>query len=209
MSAFPLMIDGARLRVLVVGGGRVAERKVKALFTAGAHVRLVAPEVTPGLAALEGVAQPAGSGPSLAIERREYSPDDIGDAMIVVAATASREVNARVASDADAASRLVNVVDGSSLGNCATAATHRSGDLLIAVSTGRAPGVAARIREALASRFDERYDGAIQAITALRTRLLAEGKSAEWRRASDELLGDDFCAEVERGTLVERVSAWR
>ena len=209
MSAFPLMIDGTRLRALVVGGGPVAERKVKALLMAGAQVRLVAPDVTPGLAALELVAPAADEGPSLAIERREYSSDDIADAMVVVAATASREVNARVASDADAASRLVNVVDGSARGNCATAATHRSGDLLIAVSTGRAPGVAARIREALASRFDARYDGAIQAITALRTRLLAEGRTDDWRRASNDLLGDDFCAEVESGTLVERVSEWR
>lgn len=207
MSAFPLMIDGSRLRALVVGGGPVGERKALALLAAGARVRLVAPDVTPALAA---AARSAGSeGQRLTIERREYRQGDIADAMVVVAATASAEVNARVATDADALHRFVNVVDGSSRGNCTTAATHRAGDLLIAVSTGRAPRVAARIRDALARRFDARYAEAIGAIAGIRARMLAEGQAAEWRRASDELLDDSFCDAVESGDVVRRVAEWR
>lgn len=209
MSAFPLMIDGSRLRALVVGGGPVGERKAAALLVAGARVRLIAPEITSGLAEAErGQRSQAGTA-SLTIVRREYERGDIADAMIVVAATASPEVNAQVAADAEALNRLVNVVDGSSRGNCATAATHRSGDLLIAVSTGRAPGVAARIRDDLAGRFDTRYDAAIQAITALRTRLLAEGRAADWRRAADDLLDGDFCEKVESGDFTSRLGEWR
>ena len=209
MSAFPLMIDGSRLRALVVGGGPVGERKTAALLVAGARVRVIAPEITSGLAEAERAhrAQPGTAG--LTIVRREYQRGDIGDAMIVVAATASPAVNAQVAADAEEENRLVNVVDGSSRGNCATAATHRSGDLLIAVSTGRAPGVAARIRDDLAGRFDARYDAAIQAITALRTRLLAEGRAADWRRAADDLLDGDFCERVESGGFASRVGEWR
>jgi hypothetical protein len=81
--------------------------------------------------------------------------------------------------------------------------------LLIAVSTGRAPGVAARIRDDLAGRFDARYASAIQAITALRSRLLAEGRAADWRRASDDLLDGDFCERVESGDFTSRVGEWR
>lgn len=208
MSAFPLMIDGSRLRALVVGGGPVGERKTFALLAAGARVRVVAPTVTPGLTAAA-ARSPNGAGERLTIERREYQDGDIGDAMVVVAATASPEVNARIADDADALNRFVNVVDGSSRGNCTTAATHRAGDLLIAVSTGRAPRVAARIRDALAERFDERYDEAIRAIAALRARLLTDGRAADWRLASDELLGDGFCQTVETGEVVPRVAEWR
>ena len=202
------MIDGSRLRALVVGGGPVGERKALALLAAGARVRVVAPEVT---RALSGAAAGPDGAPAerLTIERREYREGDIDDAMVVVAATASPEVNARIAADAEALHRFVNVVDGSSRGNCTTAATHRAGDLLIAVSTGRAPGVAARIRDALAERFDARYDEAIRAIAALRARLLAEGRAADWRRASDELLGDTFCRRVEEGDVVPRVAQWR
>ena len=209
MSAFPLMIDGSRLRALVVGGGPVGERKTAALLVAGARVRVIAPEITPGLAEAERSQQAPSDAPSLTIVRRQYQRGDIADAMIVVAATASPYVNAQVAADAEALNRLVNVVDGSSRGNCATAATHRSGDLLIAVSTGRAPGVAARIRDDLAARFDGRYDAAIQAITALRSRLLSEGRPADWRRAADELLDGDFCTRVESGDFVSRVVEWR
>ena len=208
MSAFPLMIDGSRLRALVVGGGAVGERKALSLLASGARVRVVAPDVTARLAAAEGRDSTSDGGTCLTIQRREYVSADIGDAMMVVAATASPEVNARVAADAEALHRLVNVVDGSSRGNCATAATLRSGDLLIAVSTGRAPGVAARIRDVLAERYDERYDEAIKSITTLRSRLLAEGRAADWRRAADDLLGEAFCAEVESGSFMVRVTAW-
>lgn len=209
MSAFPLMIDGTRLRALVVGGGPVGERKAAALLASGASVRLVAPDVTPGLAAAERRQPPEEGQRGLTILRRAYESGDIADAMIVVAATASPAVNAQVAADAEALNRLVNVVDGSSRGNCATAATHRAGDLLIAVSTGRAPGVAARIRDDLATRFDDRYDAAIQAITALRSRLLADGRAPEWRRAADELLNPNFCADVESGDFASRIDEWR
>lgn len=201
------MVDGSRLRALVVGGGPVGERKALALLAAGARVRLVAPTVTPALAA---AADPARSDSArLTIERREYRDGDIADAMVVVAATASPGVNARIAADADALHRFVNVVDGSSRGNCTTAATHRAGDLLIAVSTGRAPRVAARIRDALARRFDGRYADAIGAISGIRARLLADGRATEWRRASDELLDDSFCDAVESGDVVRRVEKWR
>jgi precorrin-2 dehydrogenase/sirohydrochlorin ferrochelatase len=203
------MIDGSRLRALVVGGGPVGERKANALLASGAQVRVVAPAVTAGLAESERRHAAQRGKPGLTIVRREYESGDIADAMIVVAATASPEINARVAADAEELHRLVNVVDGSSRGNCATAATHRSGDLLIAVSTGRAPGVAARIRDDLATRFDARYDEAIQAITALRSQLLADGRGAEWRRAAEELLDGNFCADVESGAFASRVGEWR
>lgn len=208
MSAFPLMIDGSRLRALVVGGGAVGARKAAALLGAGAHVRVIAPEVSPGLAEAAERLERSGGEASLTIERREYRRGDIADAMIVVAATASPAVNAQVAADAEALHRLVNVVDGMTRGNCATAATHRSGDLVIAVSTGRAPGVAARIRDDLAGRFDGRYEEAIKSITALRGRLLADGRADEWRAAADALLDDRFCEAVEGGSFPERVAEW-
>ena len=209
MSAFPLMIDGSRLRALVVGGGPVGERKAAALLVAGARVRVISPEITAGLAEAERGHRAQSGTASLTIIRKEYERGDIGDAMIVVAATGSPDINAQVAADAEALNRLVNVVDGSSRGNCATAATHRSGDLLIAVSTGRAPGVAARIRDDLARRFDARYGAAIQAIAALRTRLLSEGRAADWRRAADDLLDGDFCERVESGEFSSKVGEWR
>jgi siroheme synthase-like protein len=197
------MLDGARLDALVVGGGRVAARKVAALLAAGATVRLVAPEVTPELAAR------ADTEPRLTILRRAYRSGDIEDAAFVVAATSERGVNARVAADARGLRRLVNVVDRPAEGNCITPATHRAGDVVVAVVAGGVPSAAARIRDLVAERIDARYAEAVRALGALRARVLADGGADAWRAATAALVAEDFCAAVETGRLTERAARWR
>ena len=96
MSGLPILVEGSALTVLVVGGGAVAVRKAAALASAGATVRVVARESSPEMHEL------AQSGRVL-LEERDYMPADIGDAMLVVAATNDRSVNATIATDARAA----------------------------------------------------------------------------------------------------------
>ncbi len=112
------MLDGALVSALVVGGGRVGTRKVGALLDAGATVRVVALSFSPELERLPG---------ELTLVRAPYASEHLGDALLVVAATSDARVNARVAADARASGRLVNVADAPELGNCATPAVHRSG----------------------------------------------------------------------------------
>ena len=200
MSAYPVMLDGVSLEALIVGGGRVAARKSASLLAAGASVRVIAPEID---AAIDSAA-----GPSLTIERRTYVQGDIGDAMLVIAATSVREVNARVARDARAGGRLVIVADAPEEGNCTTPATHRAGDVVIAVSTGGVPPVAARIRDCIASRYADRYAAAVAELGELRSRLLAAGDREGWRSVVDRVIDDGFCETVERGELAERMAAW-
>lgn len=205
MSAYPVMLDGARLEALVVGGGAVAVRKVRGLLAAGARVRVVAPDVHDDLAAL---AAASGDEPALTIERRVYASGDAGEALLVIAATDRRDVNARVAADARALGRLVNVADAPEEGNCATAATHRAGELTVAVSAGGVPAAAARVRDLVAERLDGRYAEALERLVALRRRVLAERGAAAWRAAVDDVIGADFCPAVESGVLAERLAAW-
>ena len=113
MSGLPILIEGSALRALVVGGGVVATRKATALCAAGAAVRVVALD-----AALE-MRTLADSGRVVLSERR-YDASDIADAVLVVAATDDHAVNAKVASDARAAYRLVNVADAPATGSFAT-----------------------------------------------------------------------------------------
>jgi siroheme synthase (precorrin-2 oxidase/ferrochelatase) len=87
-------------------------------------------------------------------------------------------------------------------------AVHRSGDVTIAVSAGGVPGAAARIRDAIAERFDGRYERAVSALRGLRSRLLNDGPR-EWHDAAPALLGDDFCKSVEDGSLADKVESWR
>jgi len=190
VSAFPLVLDGDRIRALVVGGGPVAHRKAAAFLDSGATLHIVAPVLCPAMRDLVGHER-------VSVSEREYEPADIGDATLVVAATDRREVNARVAADAHAKARLVNVADEPAEGDWVSVATHRAGPLVIAVSVGGVPTAATRIRDAIAERFDRRYAGALTALIALRRQVLDAGGTDAWRQVDRELVGPDFCERVE------------
>jgi siroheme synthase-like protein len=201
MSDFPIALHGERISALIVGGGAVATRKALALAEAGANVRIVALSVSPEL-------EEAAESHRVSIVKNAYSPDQIANATLVIAATDSRDVNAQVAIDAHKRGRLVNITDFPDEGNFHTMALHRSGDVTIAVSSGGVPGAAARIRDAIAERFDARYERAVSALRGLRTRLIANG-SGEWRDAAPKLIDDDFCHSVEDGSLAKKLEAWQ
>jgi len=201
VSDFPIALHGERLTAVVIGGGSVGTRKALALVEAGAQVRVVSPEITPELAEAERTRR-------LFISRESYRAGQLGEAALVIAATDSREVNAQIAVDAHSRGKLVNITDFPDEGNFHTMALHRSGDVTIAVSAGGVPGAAARIRDAIAERFDARYGRAVSALRGLRSRLIAGGDE-RWRDAAPKLLADDFCSSVEDGSFSEKVDSWR
>jgi len=87
-------------------------------------------------------------------------------------------------------------------------AVHRSGELLVAVTSGGVPRASARVRDDLARRLDDRYASAIRDLVQLRQRLLQDGDRAGWRSAANALLADDFCESVENGAFSERLAEW-
>jgi precorrin-2 dehydrogenase/sirohydrochlorin ferrochelatase len=202
VSGVPVLIDGAGLRVLVVGGGPVAARKLGAFLQAGARVRVVAPDATAEIRALSDARQ---------VEwlAREYLPADLGDAQLVIAATADRAVNAKVGADARAVYRLVNVADAPDEGTFTMMAVHRNGPLVVGVSAGGVPGAAARIRDAIARRFDDRYARALELLAGLRRATLDRGETERWRAMARGVVDGDFCRTVEEDALDEKVQSWR
>jgi siroheme synthase-like protein len=203
VSGYPVLLEGRAITALVVGGGTVASRKVRALLATGARVRVVAPAITDELSALS--EQDA----NLTIERRRFRGEDVRDAMLVFAATDDRATNSRIARIARAQHRAVSVADLPAEGSFTGMATHRSGDVIIAVSAGGVPRAAARIRDAIAERFDERYAAAIAALRTVRRRLLDTGSEGGWEQATRRLLDERFCARVESGALTAEADAWR
>ena len=201
MSDFPIALHGERITAVVIGGGAVGGRKALALAEAGASVTVVSPVVT---ADLENAVQRR----QITLIREAYRSEHLAQATLVVAATDSREVNAQIAIDANARGKLVNITDYPDEGNFHTMALHRSGDVTIAVSSGGVPGAAARIRDAIAERFDGRYERAVSALRGLRSRLIASGDD-RWKTAAPKLLGDDFCDSVENGSFDQKVDSWR
>ena len=202
MSGVPLLVEVAALPVLVVGGGPVAVRKASTLAASGALVRVVARAATAEMRALADAGR-------VVLEERAYERADIADAVLVVAATNDRATNAMVSDDARRLHRLVNVADAPETGTFASMATHRSGHLVVGVSAGGVPGAAARIRDAIAKRFDRRYAAALELLGALRRSHLARGDAGGWRALSSRAVGEEFCDSVEQGTLDDRVATWR
>jgi precorrin-2 dehydrogenase len=202
VSELPIMLHGEAIEALIVGGGAVAARKARALLIAGARVRIVAVEVGAEVREL------AIAHPKLQFEERPYAPSDIGNAQVVLASTNDRAINRRVADDAHAAHRLVNVADDPARGNCRTTATHRAGDLVIGITAGGVPSAAVRIRDSLAARFDDRYADAVAILASLRRRLIDSGAADEWARASEALIDDRFCERVEHGSIEGEAAQW-
>jgi precorrin-2 dehydrogenase / sirohydrochlorin ferrochelatase len=203
VSAYPVTLEGGAISALVVGGGRVATRKALGLLRAGALVRVVSPTMTTELE------DAASSNDRLTLARATYSPTQIRDATLVVAATDDATLNATIARDARAKGRLANAVDSSAAGNCTTPAVLRSGDVVVAVNAGGVPGAAKRIRDALAEKVDARYGAAVESLATLRRTLIDGGRRERWVEASAALVGDDFCELVESGRFAERVARWR
>lgn len=146
---YPAFLDLRGRRCLVVGGGSVAERKVHALREAGARVCVVAPRLTPGLAALAARRE-------IVHWPRRFRPGDVAGAMLVVCATGLAGVDAAAAAAARRQRALVNAVDRRALCDLIVPAVVRRGHLQIAVSTGgRCPALAREIRRRLEALFPD------------------------------------------------------
>jgi hydroxymethylbilane synthase len=164
---FPISLTLADRRVVVVGGGVVAERKVDALRAAGARITVVSPDLTPAL----GMLADAGE---IAWTARLFAFGDCADALLAFAATDDAGVNAAVVVDARKHGALVNDAADAPRGDFIVPAVHRAGNLTVTVdSGGLAPSFTARIRDELAVQFDSRYARAAATLGALRARVLA------------------------------------
>ena len=138
MDYLPIFLDLRGRACLVVGGGTIALRKVELLVAAGAAVRIVAPEVCAELRTLA-------TSKRLKVLRRPYAVRDLRGAHVVIAATNRPRVNARVAADARKRTIPVNVVDVPALCSFIMPSIVDRGALVVAVSTGGASPVLARL----------------------------------------------------------------
>jgi precorrin-2 dehydrogenase/sirohydrochlorin ferrochelatase len=196
-----VVLDGSAFSAVVIGGGSVASRKVRALLDGGVKVTVVAPDVSPDLAALETEGR-------LVCVRRAYNDGDIDAGDLVIVATNDPDLNAAIVSQARRRGKLVNAANDAPSGNFMTPAVLRAGDLSIAVSANGLPSAAAAIRDELAKRFDGRYATAIAALREYRAALLDAGRADEWRNLAASLRVE-FCSQVESGPQDMKVPTWR
>ncbi len=138
MRHFPVFLDLNRRRCLVVGGGEVAAGKVQQLLRSNADILVVAPRAGEEILALEQQGK-------LTREARAFMPDDVVGCALAIAATADKEVNVRVAEAAKADNVPVNVVDNPALCSFIMPSVVDRDPVQIAVSTGGASPVLARL----------------------------------------------------------------
>lgn len=140
--AYPVGLRLTGRRVVVLGGGQVAQRRLPPLVAAGADVVLVSPSATPSVDAMAAAGE-------IRWERRRYRPGDLADAWYALIATTDPEANA--AASAEAEQRRVWCVrsDDAEAATAWTPATGRTEGVTVAVLTGRDPRRSAAVRDAI------------------------------------------------------------
>ena len=168
---FPVFLDLASRRVLLVGGGRVASAKLVGLLHAGARVTVVAPEIGEDL-----------QRPGVTRLGRPFEDADVDGAWYVVAA-APPAVNRQVLAAAESRHVFVNAVDDPAHATAYAGSVVRRDGVTIAISTGgRAPALAGLLREALDAWLPGDLDEWLAAADAARQDWRREGVPIEARR---------------------------
>lgn len=184
MPLYPLFADLNGRHVLVVGGGDVAARKTAMLLKAGASVTVGAPILAPELRewAQQG---------RIIYRSGAYQPEWLEGAWLVIAATRSRPLNARIAADGHARQRLVNVVDDSASSSFQVPALIDRSPLLVAISShGVAPMLARRLRERIENLLDPTLGPLLQLAQHYRARIRARHLDIAQRRRFYDWLCD-------------------
>ena len=183
---YPIYLDLENKQVLVVGGGKIAQRKVETLLEYGAVVTIVSPALTPEL-------QEMVNRNSCVWFKKEYSTEDINNAELIYSCTDQEEVNAQISADAQAAMRLINVVDDPVKCSFIVPSILKRGDLSIAVSTaGSSPIVARQIRAELENLYGDEMSDYLALLKSWRTTIKGslpmEKRLLFWEQVTDGTL---------------------
>ena len=201
MGYYPIFVDLSGQPCLVVGGGRVAERKVASLLDAQARVSVISPTLTRQLGAWAAELR-------INAEQRAYQSGDMHGFRLVFAATSDEDLHHRLAAEARTARVLLNVVDRPALCAFIVPAVVSQGDLRIAVSTGGAsPAMAKKIRHQLSADFGPEYAQALQLLARVRERVAEEQLSSQERQRRFHALVNSPLLDYLRDRKIDKLNA--
>lgn len=176
MKPYPVMMNLEGKQAVVVGGGRVALRKITGLLDSGATVAVISPELVEELKALH-------EADSITWVPEFFSPgllDRFEPITLIFGATDIREVNVSLSNEAIRRRVPCNIADVPDLCTFIVPAVITQGDLIISVSTGGAsPALARRIREDLEQKFGPEYAAMTRLMGELRKQIVVHGSDSE------------------------------
>ena len=185
MNFYPVFLNIKNKKAVVVGGGKVAERKVLSLLRAGADVTVVSPSITERL-------RKVFSQKKISYLQRPYKKGDLRGAFLVIAATDSPKTNQRISRDSPA---LVNVVDVPELCNFIAPSVVARDPLLIAISTsGASPAFSSSVRKELEKLYGPDFSDYLKFVKKVREKAMKvvpqQGKRADFLKSlsSEETL---------------------
>lgn len=155
MAVIPIMIDLQEKKVVIVGGGKVAKRRLESLLESEADITVISPEALPEIQELSLLG-------NIKWKQKEVSKHDLTEAFFIIIATNDYSVNEAVKKYAPAHS-LVNSSFEAEEGNVHFPSHFKRGKLSIAVSThGASPLLASKIKNEIASHFDENFESYLE-----------------------------------------------
>jgi len=176
MSYYPILVRLHGMKVVIVGGGVVAQRKIDTLLAYDADVHVVALDLTPKLRTYLEEQR-------IKLSGHEFEDRHLDGAFIVIAATDDPLLNRQVSERASARGLLINAVDQPADCNFFVPSILRRGDLTVAVSTsGKSPAFAKKVREGLEERFGDEYGSFLILMGCLREEILEKRLSQEENR---------------------------
>jgi len=201
---YPAYIDIKGKRCLVVGGGKVAERKVKLLLKCDAMVSVVSPELISRLKELN-------SKGKIKFFKGEFKEKYLKDMFLVIGATDNSEVNLKIYKAASKKNILVNIVDSPEICNFIVPSIVERGDLIIAISTGgKSPALSKKLRKELEYRYGFEYSKFLNTMGSLRKKISSKIRDKKKREEIyNKLVDSDIIKLIRDGddeTVKSRVN---
>jgi precorrin-2 dehydrogenase/sirohydrochlorin ferrochelatase len=182
ISYYPAFLKLEGKKCVVIGGGKVAERKILSLLEANAIVFLISPDATPFLAKL------AEEGKITWI-KDTFKPHYLEGAWLVFACTNQREVQREVFQACEERKIFCNVVDQPDVSSFIVPSVVKRGALTLAISTsGASPAVSRRLRERLERLFGEEYASYLELMRRIRESILSKGLPQEEKERKLQVL---------------------
>jgi precorrin-2 dehydrogenase/sirohydrochlorin ferrochelatase len=191
---YPVFIRLKNARCTVIGGGKVAARKVGMLLACGARVKVISPEVVAELDAWarDGVVEWV---------KRGFTKGDTEGSFMVISATDDREVNTAVAGECAARNILLNVVDQPEFCSFYVPSVVRRGPLTIAVSTeGKSPLFARKMREKLEREVPPAFGEFVEYLGVVRDKVITDHHELKGELL-ERLVDRDVLAHLEKNDI--------